>query len=195
MSSKRGALDRQSNNSPICIASMYHFGGERATGNRPSAGKFLLPDSLHAVLTCIDSPRMRFGLLLLLLLAVVISTNALTLGEESAIEAFLNSFPQLAHVTPPWSSNTSLACSEPPFYGVSCSSDPDPHVVGLYVSCFSQNLAGQWKASPDCPRPPDSDNRYCLLAHESRNLDLHEVGSIPSEIGELSWLSELYVQF
>ena len=77
---------------------------------------------------------MKHGALLLLGLTLVLSAHALTVGEKSAIEAIFNHFPVLGQSTPPWTSNASEACSEPPFYGLSCSDTSDPHVVSLYVA-------------------------------------------------------------
>jgi hypothetical protein len=78
----------------------------------------------------------------LLLLTLVYSTAALTTDEESALEALFHSFPSLASEHPGWSSNTSLACEAPVFYGLQCSDGPDPHVLSMYATPRSSTLLG-----------------------------------------------------
>ena len=75
---------------------------------------------------------MRPSLLFLLLITLVLSTNALTSGEENALEGLLSQFPSLTTCTPPWTSNVSVACDDPPFYGLSCSNGDDKHVLKMY---------------------------------------------------------------
>lgn len=75
--------------------------------------------------------RLRPLLAFLLLLALLLGSEALTAKEETAVREFMGAFPVLASASPPWL-NASDACNNPPFYGLSCSNDTDPHILGLY---------------------------------------------------------------
>lgn len=70
---------------------------------------------------------------LFLLFLLVCGSLTLTPDEETALQAFYDSIPALSQALPPWTSNVSQACEAPGFYGLTCSSDSDPHVLGLYV--------------------------------------------------------------
>lgn len=73
---------------------------------------------------------------LLLLLTCLERSIALTEGEETTILDFYQTWPALAHLSPPWSPNASIACDNPPFQGLECSEGPEKHIIGLYVvSC------------------------------------------------------------
>lgn len=74
------------------------------------------------------------GCVALLLLAIALSTQALSLGEEDALLAILEANPHLAKAPQPWQRNVSLACTPPVFYGIQCSNDSEVHIQGLYVS-------------------------------------------------------------
>lgn len=75
---------------------------------------------------------MRYSLVLLLLLVVVYTALALSDREKTAIISLRNSLPSLSTASPPWTEDPSAACGTPSFYGLSCSSGPDPHVTSLY---------------------------------------------------------------
>ena len=80
---------------------------------------------------------MRIYLLLSLLALLVLftaphSTLALTDDEIGALQALYDEFPVLQDIDPPWRSNVSRACTPPYFYGVTCSSGGDQHVMSLY---------------------------------------------------------------
>lgn len=77
---------------------------------------------------------MRLCLLLLLLIGASFSANALTDGEINAVEALYRNFSQLRTATPPWQPNGALACTPPLFYGLTCSDEPQSHIIKLYVS-------------------------------------------------------------
>jgi hypothetical protein len=84
---------------------------------------------------------MKYFLVPLLWFALVYSTAALTTDEESALEALFHSFPSLASEYPGWSTNTSLACEAPVFYGLQCSDGPDPHVLSMYAAPSKFNFS------------------------------------------------------
>ena len=69
-----------------------------------------------------------------LLLCLLVSVASLSVGEHEALEQFLQNFPSLALASPPWTSNISLACMEPMFYGLNCTVGDDPHVIEMYVT-------------------------------------------------------------
>lgn len=132
----------------------------------------------------------------LLLLAAAYSTSALTTEEESAVLALLTSFPALASVSPPWSTNASSACDNPPFYGLECTNEPDKHILTLYDS----NLPSLHRYFHD----PFLASNYLLLASNPRNLFTLTLiyrrfsingltGTMPRNISGLLWLEELYV--
>lgn len=75
---------------------------------------------------------MRPSLVLLILAFAVAAADALSQSELKALEALGTSFPVLATKYPPWTSNISAACDSRPFYGLTCSDGPDPHVLELY---------------------------------------------------------------
>ena len=79
---------------------------------------------------------MRLCLAALLLLSTVLVALALTQGEERALLNIFESNPTLGSLNPRWSENTSAACDAPGFYGLTCSADTDPHIIGLCVSFF-----------------------------------------------------------
>ena len=60
----------------------------------------------------------------------------MSVGEETALQALLDSFPKLTTTQPPWTINVSQACETPSFYGLTCSDGPDPHILKLYESIF-----------------------------------------------------------
>lgn len=79
---------------------------------------------------------MKGVLVLLLLLSVAFGALSLTPREQEGLQAILEAFPVLTAATPPWSSNISEACNSPGFYGITCTSDLDAHVLKLYVWSF-----------------------------------------------------------
>lgn len=87
---------------------------------------------------------MRPNLLLLLLLAVICGTHALSLSEETALEALFQNFSALASANPPWHANASSACEAPIFYGLTCSDGDDQHVLRLYASRFGWPLGSSF---------------------------------------------------
>lgn len=74
----------------------------------------------------------------LLLLSLTWSAVALTEGEILALDALLESFPDLSVTTPPWTSNTADACKEPVFYGLTCTSDG--HIQAVYEKTAHQDI-------------------------------------------------------
>lgn len=71
--------------------------------------------------------------ILVLLLFLTVTVAALTEGENEALSAILDSWPILASPSGGWDKNVSKACEADPFYGLTCSESPDPHVVGMYA--------------------------------------------------------------
>lgn len=100
----------------------------------PAIGKLLFSLSKTHVAW---KPLMKHLIAIVLLVALLSGSSALTSGEENALKALLHSFPALADAAPAWSSNTSAACDLLPFYGVTCSDGPEKHITRLYVGgCF-----------------------------------------------------------
>ena len=75
---------------------------------------------------------MRALLVLVVLAVTFLASESLSTGEIKAIEALRINFPGLALLTPPWTSNTSAICATPPFHGILCTEEADPHISGLY---------------------------------------------------------------
>lgn len=75
------------------------------------------------------------GLVLVLLIALW-RTSALSSRELEAISSLAEEWPVLRSLVPSWTLNASEACNDPPFYGLTCSGGPDPHVVSLYDKGF-----------------------------------------------------------
>lgn len=75
---------------------------------------------------------MRAIVLVLLLICFDLAFG-LSEGETRAIEDFVQEWPYLQGLSPPWSSNASKACDNQPFHGIECSDGPDKHIVDLYV--------------------------------------------------------------
>lgn len=72
------------------------------------------------------------ALTLFILFSVASTTFALTRGEKDALRAFKNHVPALGDaVQPHWDYNFDNACAVP-FYGLTCSPEPDPHVLKMY---------------------------------------------------------------
>lgn len=74
--------------------------------------------------------------LLLLFAALISGALALTAGEESVLQTFRTSWPALSFIQPVWTENISEACGPRPFYGLTCSEGPDPHVTKMYGAVF-----------------------------------------------------------
>lgn len=76
--------------------------------------------------------------MLFLLIITLQGSLALSEGEERAVSDLLKEWPFLAHVFPPWTSNSSEACIAH-FKGLICSYGPEEHIISLYdpVSFFS----------------------------------------------------------
>ena len=82
---------------------------------------------------------MRWLTTLLILIALSYGAHALTVDEEDALAAFLLNFMELANFSPPWSASMNSACgtpTKPPFYGITCSEEAEPHVTRLYAHHF-----------------------------------------------------------
>lgn len=77
----------------------------------------------------------RLFVFVLLLWAVSIA-HALNEGEKEALEDFQTNWPDLQLSTPPWNRSVATACDPPVFYGLTCSTGPDPHITELYVEHF-----------------------------------------------------------
>lgn len=133
---------------------------------------------------------------LFLLLLLVSPTYGLTSGEEGAIADILESFPHLREESPPWNYNVSLACDEPPFYGLTCSNGPDPHVLKMYGLLLFRALLLHFS-------PLFILLSICFL-DLTRNVGVpyHLIsefsgpsitGTLPDSVGQLSWLETLYV--
>jgi Leucine-rich repeat (LRR) protein len=72
------------------------------------------------------------GLVLVLLIALW-RTSSLSSRELEAISSLSEEWPVLRSLVPSWTLNASEACNDPPFYGLTCSGGPDPHVVSLVL--------------------------------------------------------------
>jgi hypothetical protein len=91
--------------------------------------------------SAIAFPMQYAGLVFILCLATVwlLGTslqrvNALDQDEVQALSDILGLWPLLKIVPDhPWQDNTSLACQQPVFAGLTCSDD-NAHLIGLYVS-------------------------------------------------------------
>lgn len=86
-----------------------------------------------------DSVNMRILVFILLFLSIDL-VFGLSEGETKAIEDFVTEWPYLQDLFPPWTSNASKACEDPPFNGIECSEGPDKHIVGLYAKFYDKNL-------------------------------------------------------
>ena len=82
---------------------------------------------------------MKLTLLFLLVVTLEVVT-ALSQGEKTAITEILQEWPFLNTVSPPWTSNASVAC-DAPFKGLKCSDGADQHILSLYDNkfCFFQD--------------------------------------------------------
>ena len=77
---------------------------------------------------------MRLLLALLILFVGLGCTFALTKGELAALESFHQSWTNLSLQQPPWTSNYSTACDNPPWFGLTCANIGDEmHITELYV--------------------------------------------------------------
>lgn len=72
-------------------------------------------------------------LVLSILFSLILNAHALSEGEKSVVGSLLLGNPYLSLLSPPWTSNSSLACEEPPFEGISCSDGSEKHITGLYA--------------------------------------------------------------
>lgn len=100
----------------------------------PVRRNFSIADSFPPGHAAHTSNLMRSCLVPLVLLLTVYGAFALTSGEELALQAFLRDIPALNETSPPWTLDTSKACSALGFYGVECSNGTDPHIIGMYVT-------------------------------------------------------------
>lgn len=69
---------------------------------------------------------------LIIVICVICIAESLSLGEKECISDFLSAWPDLGSLVPPWTSNASSACDNPPFKGITCTEGPEKHVIGLY---------------------------------------------------------------
>lgn len=72
------------------------------------------------------------AIVLIFLFAGVLAAQAISEGEKTALNDLLRNFPHLGFLSPPWASNTSAVCGNPPFQGLECSDGPEKHILSLY---------------------------------------------------------------
>lgn len=98
--------------------------------NRSHSFRFVSGQALQ--LGNVNFALMR-ALVLAFLFGLLLDAYALSDGEKTAIGSLLLKNPYLSLLSPPWTSDPSLACDEPPFKGISCSKGSEKHITGLYV--------------------------------------------------------------
>jgi hypothetical protein len=154
----------------------------------------------------------RYWPLIWILSAVVSQNLALTEGEQLALISLTAHIPILTSTTPPWSTNAAnafKACDKPHWYGLSCSSGPDPHVIELYVLllpfCLHLPILAQNNMNFLLPRVFNrlivSKSLTCWF-HAGNDVffklirafvDVPLNGPMPIEITQLPFLQRLYV--
>lgn len=103
------------------------------------------------------------------------SVQALTDGEESALEAIAQGWPGLALQQRKWTSNYSSACDSPVWYGLTCEMfDNEAHVTELCVfrfACFRDSNASPFYTPLDDSSLPSLTylhSTLSLLDHSKR---------------------------
>jgi hypothetical protein len=75
----------------------------------------------------------QWNFVFVVLLLVAPLSWSLTQRELDGVASLIEDWLQLSHTSPPWQSKNTSAVCDVPFYGVTCSDGPDPHIIGLYV--------------------------------------------------------------
>ena len=103
----------------------------------------IIPTLNNASLTT-PQRKMKLVICILVLVVSITASTALTQGEKEAISALYDEWSDLRLAHPPWTSNSSAACDEPPFQYITCTDGPDPHVSSLYEPFCKKSLKQVW---------------------------------------------------
>lgn len=107
---------------------------------------------------------MRSFLVLLLLALTVFAVHGLSGQELDALTALGNRFKILTTASPPWRLDAiDTACNNPPFYGLTCTDEADPHVVGMYGLTPPVNFFRRFLASSSHIHPVIADTLFFSL--------------------------------
>lgn len=141
--------------------------------------------------------KIQHVLLLVLVISIAFSAQALSDGEQVTLQNILETMPNLNILGNGWNSNTSTACTEPVFYGLTCSNDTEPHVVKLYVHFFAIQLPLSLILPFVALKVSVSNNlafHYIYLCLNNSEISVTKLsGSLPGDLTGLKWLEVLYV--